>query len=360
MLPTLVRIATDIRRHGWTGNHLTGSTVGCTHRIVFVDQLRSLRQTMKLPYRTRIHAIHGHLVYHRVQTPAKRQYSTRSIAVAGLDISYLESGSQHTGTPLILLHGGGLDSAKLSWGGIIDRLGEKRRVLSPDFPGFGGSALSTSNNAPISIVYYRNVIEQFIHELGITGPIDLGGLSMGGGVSLSVAFDQPSLVRKLILVDTYGIQRTYPPHWLSFMFVNLPWSWSAWTFAEVSRRKWLARMTLTNFIKTPAALTEDLIKDIMEAAGSPNAGRAFNLLQRHEVMKDRLRTFYSNEDLANLQQPTLFVHGEKDALVPLDLAREASKQVKNGRIEVLSGAGHWSQREKPEEFVGFVEKFLES
>lgn len=39
--------------------------------------------------------------------------------------------------PVILLHGGGLDRAALSWKHTISALAADRRVYAPDWPGFG-------------------------------------------------------------------------------------------------------------------------------------------------------------------------------------------------------------------------------
>ena len=44
-----------------------------------------------------------------------------------------------TGPPVILLHGAGVDSARISWGEIIEPLSETNRVFAPDLPGYGKS-----------------------------------------------------------------------------------------------------------------------------------------------------------------------------------------------------------------------------
>jgi pimeloyl-ACP methyl ester carboxylesterase len=42
----------------------------------------------------------------------------------------------------------------------------------------------------------------------------------------------------------------------------------------------------------------------------------------------------------------------------VEYARELSKLVPNGDLEVLGGAGHLPMFETPDEFVGVVQKFL--
>ena len=59
------------------------------------------------------------------------------LEVDGLRIHYLAAGE--TGSPVILLHGGGLDSASFSWGNVIGPLSDHHRVFAPDLPGYGQS-----------------------------------------------------------------------------------------------------------------------------------------------------------------------------------------------------------------------------
>jgi pimeloyl-ACP methyl ester carboxylesterase len=52
-------------------------------------------------------------------------------------VSCLAAGE--SGSAVLLLHGGGLDFAALSWEEVIGPLSEKHRVFAPDLPGYGQS-----------------------------------------------------------------------------------------------------------------------------------------------------------------------------------------------------------------------------
>ncbi len=54
----------------------------------------------------------------------------RSVKVGNIQVMFYESGTEKSGAPLLLLHGGGLDSARLSYGSILPVLGEKFHVIS--------------------------------------------------------------------------------------------------------------------------------------------------------------------------------------------------------------------------------------
>jgi pimeloyl-ACP methyl ester carboxylesterase len=53
-----------------------------------------------------------------------------------------------------VLHGGGLDSARLSWAPLTPRLAMHVDVLAPDLPGYGGSTLGTT---PPSVAGYAGL-----------------------------------------------------------------------------------------------------------------------------------------------------------------------------------------------------------
>src|SRR5512134_3399888 len=63
--------------------------------------------------------------------------SNLGLTVQGLHIHCLTAGS--SGSPIVLLHGGGADSATLSWSLTVEALAQQHRVYAPDLPGYGDS-----------------------------------------------------------------------------------------------------------------------------------------------------------------------------------------------------------------------------
>ena len=277
--------------------------------------------------------------------------TSNTIQLSAGRVRYLSAGEDTGRPPLLLLHGGGTDSATLSWGGVIGPLAEGRRVLAPDLPGYGES---DRPRAPYSMQYYEKVALEFVDSLGLD-QFDLAGLSMGGGISLALAIYHPERVRRLILVDTYGIQATYPPHFLSYLLVRIPFV-TEMTYLS-TRSRGMMRATLGQLVKTPESLTDELLDEVMAESRKPRAGKAFSEFQKRELLPDRLRTNFM-ECLDQVRAPTLIVHGSEDTLVPLQLAKEACWRIPDCRMAVLTGAGHWAQRDRPAEFLDAVEDFL--
>ena len=64
------------------------------------------------------------------------------LTVHGFPVRYDRVGD---GPTVVLLHGGGLDSAQLSWAPLTSRLVAHADVICPDLPGYGGSPLGTTS-----------------------------------------------------------------------------------------------------------------------------------------------------------------------------------------------------------------------
>lgn len=86
--------------------------------------------------------------------------ASESIAVDGTRIRYLEAGD---GAPVVLLHGGIIDAAHVSWPPVIDRLVADRHVLGPELLGYGDSDLP---DGPYSIQRHAEVITTVLETLG--------------------------------------------------------------------------------------------------------------------------------------------------------------------------------------------------
>jgi Predicted hydrolases or acyltransferases (alpha/beta hydrolase superfamily) len=64
--------------------------------------------------------------------------------------------------------------------------------------------------------------------------------------------------------------------------------------------------------------------------------------------------------LATINVPTLVVVGEEDALTPMKEARTLHAGIAGSRLEVIAGAGHISNLERPAAFNYVVSEFLTS
>jgi pimeloyl-[acyl-carrier protein] methyl ester esterase len=62
--------------------------------------------------------------------------------------------------------------------------------------------------------------------------------------------------------------------------------------------------------------------------------------------------------LPKIGQPTLVIHGDADAIVPIARGRELAAALPNAKLVVLKGAGHVPTLTRPAEIAREIERFL--
>ncbi len=277
------------------------------------------------------------------------EISSKFIIVGKNKVLYLESGMGQQ--IVLLLHGGGLDSGELSWELLIPELAKKARVIALDWPGYGKS---DKPDVLFDLPFYLNFFPQFMDAIEIQ-QADLVGVSMGGAIGLGCALDYPQRVNKLVLVDSYGLQRKAPFHKLSYLFVRIP-GMRALTYWSLRSRS-LVKYSLGMILKRPGSVTEDLVEKVYRQLLIPGGAKAFSDFQNADISWQGLKTNFLDR-LPELKVKTLVIHGGKDTLVPLEASEEAHQLIQNSEMVIMEGCGHWPQRDNPEEFNKLVSEFL--
>ncbi|WP_435347298.1 alpha/beta fold hydrolase [Haloarchaeobius sp. HRN-SO-5] len=272
--------------------------------------------------------------------------------VDGLRVHYRRAGTE--GPPVVLLHGGGVDDADLSWLHTIETLAEEYQVYAPDWPGYGES----DPVAEPSIGTYRRVLDDFVDEVGLNS-FALVGISMGGAVAIDFALDDPGRVDALGLVDSYGLGGSVPGGSMLYALANIP-GMNATGWSMVGSSRLAAAMGLGNVVYDSSTLDEGFVDAVHERANETDAGRAFTAFQRNEIgPSGQVATNYA-DSLDDLSMPTLLVHGEADPLFPVRWARRAADRIPDAELDVFEECGHWPTREFPEKFDSTLDSFLRS
>lgn len=109
-------------------------------------------------------------------------------------LHHIETGS---GPAVVLLHAFPMDSAL--WAAQRRPIGQAGyRVITPDLPGFGGSALPSG---PASLDVMADEVAALLDHLGIDRAI-VGGLSMGGYVTMAMLRRHRERLAGIVLADT--------------------------------------------------------------------------------------------------------------------------------------------------------------
>jgi pimeloyl-ACP methyl ester carboxylesterase len=274
-------------------------------------------------------------------------------------VSYLEWCAEPSTSVVLLLHGGGVDNATLSWGGVAPRLADAGyRVIAPDHPGYGQSPAAPWPATQQRLVSY---VGEFADALGL-GRYTIGGLSLGGGMAIGHSLNRPDQVTGVMLLGSYGLMPrlsdgplSLPRHVLTWAMLRTGMLTAA--ARGMARNRAALNWSMATLVRDREQRTPELLDDVWAAAESGHGFDAFAQWQRDQVQWNRLTTDYRDQ-LPNLRSPVLVVHGARDSGVPVVRGRDAAVLIPDAELKVIAGAGHWVQRDNPEAVTDVMLEFL--
>jgi len=241
------------------------------------------------------------------------------INVNGVDLAYNRFGK---GTPLMLIHGFPLDHR--TWDELVPLLEDTFDIILPDLRGFGRSSTIDS--------FYT--IEDF--ALDLAGLLDhlniqqaaIAGHSMGGYVALAFARLFPERVRGLALVSSQAVADSEERKQGRYK--------SAAEVAEHGIASVVESMT-------PKFTNHEQLQAFARSSMEQQQPAAY--IGALKAMAERTD---STDLLASFKFPVVIVHGDADALIPIDRAREAKAALPQAELVEIVGAGHLPMMEAKE------------
>lgn len=256
-------------------------------------------------------------------------------AVGACPVAFVEQGH---GDPLVLLAGAGVSSAgwPRPW---LDRLARSFRLILVDNRGTGGSphdgvAFSLSDLAADAVSVLDRCGLRSAHVLG---------LSMGGMVGLTLAIEHPDRVGRLILGGSSpgGAMAIKPTPEVGEKLAAL-------RSGGAQPEEVLKVLTGPAFRRRPELVTE-VMSDSRQA--EPR-NEALVRLQLSAMAR------FDPRRLGEVRAPTLVLHGESDAVVPVGNGHALVAAIPDARLVVLEGVGHLMVHEAMERCAEAVEEFL--
>lgn len=262
-------------------------------------------------------------------------YKGTKKVVRGIEIAYDDVGS---GPSVVLLHGYPFNRSM--WREQVDELKQNHRVIIPDLRGHGESAVTPG---PATMQNMAYDVASLLETLNISRAT-IGGLSMGGYVALAFYRLFPLRVRSLLLADTRP---------------------QADTEEGKEKREQQAEKALAEGMEgiadallpkllTPATVTErpEIVKRLRQMMVGTDPEGAAAALRGMAARQDQ------TSFLSRIIAPTLIIAGSKDALTPVADAELMHREIGGSRLQIIEGAGHVSNLERPEEFNRAFVKFL--
>jgi pimeloyl-ACP methyl ester carboxylesterase len=244
------------------------------------------------------------------------------ISLNGIQLAYERSGTGGS-APLVLLHGYPLDHHL--WDEVVPLLADTFDVITPDLRGFGESTIGDSSP---TMEDYASDIAGLLDQLDIQKAAIVGH-SMGGYVALAFTRLYPARVSGLGLVSSQVLAD--PPDRKEGRYK------SAADVKENGIGSVVATMT-PKF--TPDEKLQSFARATMERQQPPAYIAAL------KAMAERLD---STPLLSSLNVPVVVLHGDSDALIPVDRAREVKATLPQAHLVEISGGGHMPMMEAKEE-----------
>jgi 3-oxoadipate enol-lactonase len=258
------------------------------------------------------------------------------IRINNIHVAYEDQG---TGPVVVLIHGYPFNRSM--WAEQLLELAINRRVITLDLRGHGDSSISAG-------VATMNQMAEDVCALMDANGIEratIGGLSMGGYVTLAFYHLFPDRVENLLLADTRAQADTEE---------------GKAARAEQARKILVEGMAPIADMMLPKLLSPETVSknpDVVKRV------RDMILRTSPEGAVAALRAMAEREDhtelLSRIKVPTLIVVGAKDPITPVADSEKMHERIAGSKLVIIENASHVSNIEQPEQFNHAVKEFLD-
>ena len=251
----------------------------------------------------------------------------------GLSVSYERTGE---GPALVLLHGFTHDSRV--WRPQLASLSDRFTVIAWDAPGAGRSPDPPET---FEIGDWADCLAELLGAAGVQRAHILG-LSWGGLLAQEFYRRYSTRVRSLVLADTYA-------GWKGSLPEPIPEERLAACLRDASLPpgEFVPRYLPGMFGESATLQVTKELASIMSDF-HPGGFRLMAAALAHADTRDLL---------PSIRVPTLLIWGDADTRSPMTVAHQLHEAIPDARLAVISGAGHVSNLEAPEQFDAAVRDF---
>ncbi|MFC3573573.1 alpha/beta fold hydrolase [Streptomyces yaanensis] len=243
-----------------------------------------------------------------------------------------------TGTdrlPLVLVHGHPFD--RTMWTPQLAEFARTRRVIAPDLRGYGASPV-VPGVTPLSA--FADDIAALLDDLGVDRFV-LAGLSMGGQIAMECWAGFPGRIAGLVLADTFAAAETEEGRRARYAMADRLLREGMRGYADEVLHRMVAPYADA---EVAAHVHRMMTATFPEGAAAALRGRA----ERPDY----------RDLLTRVTVPALVVVGEDDTYTPVADAEALHAALPDAVLNVVAGAAHLPNLERPEEFNKALGEFL--
>lgn len=280
------------------------------------------------------------------------------VDVKGIRTRYLEGGK---GEHLLLVHGGhyGMNCSANDWDTVFTGFARCFHVMALDKIGLGYTDNPRSDEDYVMHTMVQHV-RDFMTAMGVDRA-HLVGHSRGGYIVCRVALEHPEVVSKLVMVDCGTLTLARNP---------LYDQWER-EMAQIEDERERVRYFWAANSFSNRHLTDDFLDRLIEIDNLPKSREAVanmktGLMSQFKAnLAEELGQTHEWIRSGGIKVPLLIVWGYNDPTATIDPMGVSTMHLifpstPNVQMHILNQAGHWSFREKPDDFVAAVTSFLNS
>lgn len=237
----------------------------------------------------------------------------------GITLAYARRGK---GTPLMLVHGYPLDHT--IWDEVAPLLEDDFDLILPDLRGFGESQTVETG---YTLTDMAGDLAALLDHLGIEQTC-IAGHSMGGYIALAFARAWPGRLHGLGLVASQALADTPERRQARYETAAAILRNGVGQVAEEMSHK-----------LTPDARVQAFVRGLIAAQSPIGLAGALKAIAGREDATSFLSSF---------QFPVVIVHGDADALVSVERAREVRAALPHAHLVEVPGGGHMPMLEAPQ------------
>lgn len=257
------------------------------------------------------------------------------IALVGdIEIGYDDVGS---GVPVVFVHG--FPHHRGLWSPQVNALVDRARCIAPDLRGFGDSTAAQ----PYSMERYADDLAGLLNTARIERAV-IVGLSMGGYIAFAFWRLHRERVRALVLADTRAGADAEAGRHKRQELIAMARERGAGAVADAMLPGMIGKST--------RAKNPDVVESVHRMLAAAPVDGMVGALEAMMARPD------STALLATIDVPTVIIVGDEDVLTPVEESRAMADGIRGSRLEIIAGAGHVSNVERPAAFNHILTEFL--
>ncbi|MFD2141740.1 alpha/beta fold hydrolase [Ancylobacter oerskovii] len=277
----------------------------------------------------------------------------RTARIDGLEIFYREAGPADA-PAVVLLHG--FPSSSHMYRNLIPALADRYRVVAPDLPGFGLSAMPARTEFDYGFGRFADIVEGLLDNLGV-GRFALYVMDYGAPTGFRLALKNPERIAALITQNGNAYEDGLQDFWDQTRAL-----WADNSAANRDALRGFMTLDGTRFQYVdgvrdisrldPAAWLHDQL--FLDRPG--NVDIQLDIIYDYRTNVELYPAFQSY--FRTFRPPTLIVWGANDRIFPVEAARAFLRDLPDAELHLLD-SGHFALEDKGDEIVPLMRDFLQ-